>query len=132
MTKPTLLTGVLMSCAVLCVATLVFAQNPPAPAGAQNPPTAKPVGAAAGEITKCPVLNPGALTGAQQPTPAGTQTLPEPSTGYQLPSASRSFQGRMAAAVWSGRAAGNPPENRAGGLRHLPPSFFLSLVVGAR
>ena len=71
MSKTTYVAGVVMSCAVLYIAAPMFAENPTAPAGKQNPQPANPVGAGADSIGKCPVL--GAPAGAQQPMPAGAQ-----------------------------------------------------------
>ncbi len=72
MTKPTLLTGVLTGGAMLCIAALALAQNPPAP----KPQPVKPAAAGAGDISKCPVL--GSPVGAQQPIPAGPTTTGDP------------------------------------------------------
>ena len=68
MIKPSLLNGVLTGGAVLCIAALAFAQNPPAP---------KPVEAGVGDISKCPVL--AAQAGDQKPPqPAGPTTTGDP------------------------------------------------------
>ena len=81
MSKTTYVAGVVMSCAVLYIAAPMFAENPTAPAGKQNPQPANPVGAGADSIGKCPVL--GAPAGAQQPMPAGAQQPHFVSTLYQ-------------------------------------------------
>ncbi|QJW96960.1 catalase/peroxidase HPI [Frigoriglobus tundricola] len=76
MTRATYVTGVAVGCAVLSLAAPMFAQNRAAPAEGRPPQTAKPVGAGAGAISKCPVL--GAAAGGQQPATAGGQ---KPATG---------------------------------------------------
>ena len=68
MTKTTNFARVMMSFAVLCVATLVFAQNRTTPADNHNPQNAKPVKEGAENGGKCPVL--GAPAEAQKPATA--------------------------------------------------------------
>ncbi len=69
MTKTTNFARVMMSFAVLCVATLVFAQNCTTPADNHNPQNTKPVKEGAENGGKCPVL--GAAAEAQKPATAG-------------------------------------------------------------
>jgi catalase-peroxidase len=76
MTRPTLLTGVMMSCAALCAATLVLVENRPARADNPGPLPAK-VTAPVQDAAKCP-LGFGAPVGAQQPTGPTTTGEPKP------------------------------------------------------
>lgn len=76
MTKQTHLSGVIWSCALLGIATTVFAQNRPTPADNPIPQAIKPVEVGTESTTRYPVLP--AQTGAQQPMLVGPTTTGDP------------------------------------------------------